>query len=96
MGDVLAALDHHFSVEPQHVILVVEEAPMLPPEWSDEVPLSIVVGDADSTRIVLFRLPMSQRCHTSNDLEELVWSVVLDRLAELWHISPDDLDPRGP
>jgi predicted Zn-dependent protease with MMP-like domain len=95
VGDVLAALDHHFTAESDHVEIVVEEAPMLPPEWTDEVPLSIVVPGAGSTRVVLFRMPISHRCLTADDLEELVWTVILDRLAEIWHISPDDLDPRG-
>jgi predicted Zn-dependent protease with MMP-like domain len=94
VGDVLAALDHHFTAEPDHVDVVVEEVPMLPPEWSEEVPLSVVVRDPDGVRIALFRLPMTQRCPTDDDLEDLVWTTVLDRLAEVWHMSPDDLDPR--
>lgn len=92
--DILAALEPHFTVEPDHVEVVVEEAPLLPPEWSDDVPLSIVSVSGDVTRIVLFRVPIAHRCLTREDVEELVWSVVLDRLAEVWHLSPDDLDPR--
>jgi hypothetical protein len=94
VGDVLAALEPHFVVETDHVEVAVEEAPLLPPEWTDDVPLSIVVPDAEGSRVVLFRIPIAQRCASDEDLEELVWSVVLDRLAEVWHISPDDLDPR--
>ena len=94
VGDVLGALDHHFTAEPDHVDIVVEEAPLLPPEWTDEVPLSIIAARAGATRVVLFRLPMSNRCRTRTDLEDLVWSVVLERLGEVWHISPEDLDPR--
>lgn len=92
--EILAALEPHFTIEPDQVEVVVEEAPLLPPEWTDDVPLSIVVTGVDSTRILLFRIPISQRCSTTEDVEELVWSVVLDRLAEVWHMSPDDLDPR--
>lgn len=94
VGDVLRALERHFAAEPDHVDLVVEEAPLLPPEWTDDVPLSIVVPGAEATKIVLFRMPIAHRCPTSEDLEELVWTVIVDRLAEVWHISPDDLDPR--
>lgn len=94
VGDVLAALDSHFRVEPDHVEVAVEEAPLLPLEWSDDVPLSILTTGPESTRVVLFRIPITQRCSTPDDLEDLVWSVVLDRLAEVWHMSPDDLDPR--
>lgn len=94
VGDVLASLEPHFAAEPDHVDIVVEEAPMLPPEWTDEVPLSIVVSRPRDSRVVLFRLPISHRCTSRHELEELVWSVVLERLAEVWHMSPDDLDPR--
>lgn len=92
--DILGALEPHFSAEPDHVEIVVEEAPLLPAEWSDDVPLSIVAVDGETHRVLLFRIPITQRCATTDDLEELVWSVVLDRLAEVWHLSPDDLDPR--
>jgi hypothetical protein len=94
VGDVLAALESHFTVEPDHVEIVVEEAPLLPPEWTDDVPLSIVATVPDGHRVLLFRIPITQRCLTTVDLEELVWTVILDRLAEVWHMSPDDLDPR--
>lgn len=94
VGDVLAALEPHFTVESDHVEVVVEEAPLLPPEWTDDVPLSILATVPDGHRVMLFRIPIAQRCHTPADLEELVWSVVLERLAEVWHMSPDDLDPR--
>jgi hypothetical protein len=94
VGDVIAALEPHFAVEPDHVQVVVEEAPLLPPEWTDDVPLSIIAPDPEGARVVLFRIPIAQRCSSNDDLEDLVWSVVLDRLAEVWHMSPDDLDPR--
>lgn len=94
VGGVLAALEPHFAVEPDQVEIVVEEAPLLPPEWTDDVPLSIVAPGNDGTRVLLFRIPITQRCLTTTDLEDLVWSVVLDRLADVWHMSPDDLDPR--
>src|SRR3954452_22665037 len=55
VGDVLADLDHHFVAETDDVHLVVEEAPMLPPEWTDDVPLSVLSPGADATRVVLFR-----------------------------------------
>jgi hypothetical protein len=94
VGDILAALEPHVDAEPDHVEIVVEEAPLLPPEWSDEVPLSIVAGLPDGHRIMVYRIPITQRCSGREDLEDLVWTVVLDRLAEVWHLSPDDLDPR--
>lgn len=94
VGEVIAALEPYFVVETDHVQVVVEEAPILPPEWTDDVPLSIIATDTEGSRVVLFRIPIAQRCTSHEDLEDLVWSVVLERLSEVWHISPDDLDPR--
>jgi hypothetical protein len=104
---VLAALEKHFAAEPDPVDVVVEEAPLLPPEWSDDVPTSTGVTVDGRSRIVLYRLPISQRCADSPGggagpraasysrvLEDAVWQVLLDRLAEVWQISPDDIDPR--
>jgi len=104
---VLAALEKHFAAEPDHVDVVVEEAPLLPPEWSDDVPTSTASTGGGSSRIVLYRLPISQRCtdpagggagpraaSNSRVLEDAVWQVLLDRLAEVWQVSPDDIDPR--
>ena len=61
----------------------------------------------ETSRIVLYRLPISQRCADapgggagpraasySRALEDAVWQVLLDRLAEVWQVSPDDIDPR--
>src|SRR3954454_22126128 len=89
--DILAVLEPHFAIEPDHVEIVIEEAPLLPPEWTDEVPLSIVVGPAlggviggmETTRISLYRIPITHRCANPTDIEDLVWSVILDRLAEV-------------
>lgn len=94
VADILTALEPHFTIEPDHVEVVVEEAPLLPPEWTDDVPLSIVAGTEDDRRVVIFRIPIAHRCAARDELEDLVWSVVLDALAEVWHMSPDDLDPR--
>lgn len=94
VSDVLERLRPHFEIESETVEFAVEDVPLLPRDWSDEVPLSTVVRAGDSTRIVLFRLPMRDRCDTSIDLLDLVWTTVLDRLAEVWHMPPDDLDPR--
>jgi hypothetical protein len=91
---VLAALEKHFAAEPDPVDVVVEEAPLLPPEWSDDVPTSTGVTVDGTSRIVLYRLPISQRCADPIQLEDAVWQVLLDRLAEVWQVSPDDIDPR--
>jgi len=91
---ILAAMEKHFAAEPDDVDVVVEDAPLLPPEWSDDVPTSTGATIGGTSRIVLYRLPISQRCADPIQLEDAVWQVLLDRLAEVWQVSPDDIDPR--
>lgn len=94
VSDVLTSLRPHFDNETETVEFAVEEAPLLPQDWSDDVPLSTLVTSPGVTRVVLFRLPMAHR--STNDLEllDVVWTTVLGRLAEIWHVPPEDLDPR--
>ncbi len=96
ISDILQSLRPHFEIESEVVEFAVEEAPILPEDWAEDLPLSTVVTTAELARIVLFRLPMTHRSDNENDLIELAWTTVLDRLAEVWHMSPDDLDPRQP
>lgn len=91
---ILDPLEKHFAAEPDPVEVVVEDVPLLPPDWDEEVPLSTVSQTADLARVVLYRRPLSEGCTTRDDLEDRVWDVVLHRLAEVWQVSPDDLDPR--
>lgn len=91
---VLDPLEKHFVAEPDPVEVVVEDIPLLPPDWDEEVPVSTVSMSADGARVVLYRRPLSEGCTTRDDLEDRLWDVVLHRLAEVWQVSPDDLDPR--
>ena len=91
---IVTALESVFRAEPDPVEVVVEEAPRLPPEWTDEVPASVIAHHEGTTRVVVFRLPITHRCQTPQQLEEMTWAVLLDQLASVWHVSPGDLDPR--
>lgn len=94
VSEVIHALEGRFAAEPEQVEIAVEEAPMLPTEWIGDVPFSTLNRGGASSRVVVFRLPLSARCETRSDLADLVWSVLLTRLGEVWQVSPDDLDPR--
>jgi len=91
---ILARLDHHFEREPEHVEVAVEEAPRLPETWTDPVPLSIVNPAPAGHRIVLYRLPIVSRASEADELDDIIWTVLLRRLGEVWHHSAEDLDPR--
>jgi|SRR5664279_2639503 len=91
---ILTALEPAFGAEPDPIEVIVEEAPRLPPEWSDVVPASVVTEHGGTTRVVVFRLPIVQRCRTQHDLEDMTWAVILGQLGSVWQVDPDDLDPR--
>ncbi|MFD1825542.1 MULTISPECIES: metallopeptidase family protein [Mumia] len=74
--------------------VAVEDVPVLPRRWRDEVPLGTVVPDRERPRVVLFRQPVQHRVESRADLDDLVLSVLVDQLATLWRCDPDDLDPR--
>ena len=44
---------------------------------------------------MLYRLPLTKRCSSRREIEDSTWEVILGRLAEVWEMSPDDIDPRG-
>lgn len=92
---ILTAMAKHLEAEPDRVDVVTEEAPLLPDSWTEPVPTSALVRGPDSARIVLYRLPLTKRCRNRDEIEDSTWQVILDRLAEVWEMSPDDIDPRG-
>ncbi|MCR4512526.1 metallopeptidase family protein [Aeromicrobium sp. 50.2.37] len=94
VAGVLAPLEKHFDAEPDEVEVVVEDVPLLPADWTDEVPLSNLSRRGDVALVVLYRRPLTDHCTSRIELEDRVWDVVLHRLAEVWQVSPDDLDPR--
>jgi hypothetical protein len=91
---IVDALTKHFEAEPDQVDIVTEEVPLLPANWSNPVPTSVAVRGPDAARVILYRLPLTKRCRSRAEVENATWQAVLDRLAEIWQVSPDDLDPR--
>ncbi|MGH1563409.1 metallopeptidase family protein [Mumia sp. DW29H23] len=75
--------------------VAVEDVPVLPRRWRDEVPLGTVVPDRERPRVVLFRQPVQHRATSRADLDDLVLSVLVDQLAALWRCDPEELDPRA-
>lgn len=74
----------------------VEETPIVPDDWeSGTVPLGSLVRGSGSTptRLVLFRRPVELRCETRADLEVMVHTVLVEQVAELLGLPPEDVDP---
>jgi predicted Zn-dependent protease with MMP-like domain len=94
---IVMDVDARWSERLGLVEYAVEDTPMVPDDWStDTVPLSSLVrgSGARPTRLVLFRRPIEHRCETRADLEALVLTVVVEQVAELLNIDPDQVDPR--
>jgi hypothetical protein len=94
---VLEELEERWHAELGLVEFAVEEAPMVPDDWtSDTVPLaSLVRGSGGSpTRLVLFRRPIELRAETRGDLSALVLTVLVEQVSELLGRPPEEIDPR--
>lgn len=75
----------------------VEDAPLVPDDWySGGVPLASLIrrGGGEPTRMVLFRRPIEHRAGSREELEGLVLMVVVEQVAELLGIAPEEVDER--
>ena len=75
----------------------VEDTPVIPDDWqADQVPLSSLIRGSGTrpARLVLFRRPIEHRCETRGDLEAMVLTVLVEQVAELLGLPPEDVDPR--
>ncbi|MBE7323456.1 metallopeptidase family protein [Nocardioides sp. Y6] len=75
----------------------VEDTPMVPDDWDDaEVPLATLVrgSGGQPSRLVLFRRPLERRSDTREELRALVLTVVVEQVAALLGMDPEDVDPR--
>lgn len=75
-----------------------------PPEVVAEgpVPLSRLVpagidkrGETTRARVVLFRRPLERRAKHPEDLEDLLFEVLVEQVATYLGVDPDEIDPAG-
>lgn len=95
--DVVQILDKRLHSRLGLVEYAVEDTPLVPDEWGDEiVPLASMVRGSGATpsRLVLFRRPIEHRCQDRTELRALVFTVVVEQIAELLGMDPDEVDPR--
>lgn len=95
--ETVTEIDARWQRELGLVEYAVEDTPLLPDDWGEEtVPLSSLIRGTggDPTRLVLFRRPIEHRCESRADLEALVLTVVVEQVAELLGLPPEDIDPR--
>lgn len=75
----------------------VEDIPQVPDDWeSRDVPLASLVRGTrgEPSRIVLFRRPIERRSRSREELAGMVLAVVVEQVAELLGIPPQEVDHR--
>lgn len=95
--DIVTEVDARWHRELGLVEYAVEDTPLLPDDWGeDTVPLSSLIRGTggDPSRLVVFRRPIEHRCDSRADRDALVLTVVVEQLAELLGLPPEDIDPR--
>jgi len=96
--DVVAEIEERWRSRLGLVEYAVEDTPLVPDDWQGaSVPLSSLVrgGGGTPSRVVLFRRPIEHRAETREELDALVLTVVVEQVAELLGLDPDEVDPRG-
>ncbi len=95
--DTVTEVDARWQGELGLVEYAVEDTPLLPDDWGEEtVPLSSLIRGtgSDPSRLVLFRRPIEHRCESRAELDALVLTVVVEQVAELLGLPPEEIDPR--
>lgn len=92
---VVERLRARFPVELASVDFGVEDHPMLPEDWDQQVPYAsrLPASPGHAARVVLFRRPLTTHARDRDELAGLVLDTVVEQLAVLWGRDPDDIDP---
>lgn len=95
--EVVADVEERWSARLGLVEYAVEDTPQVPDDWGIEhrVPLSSLVRGAGGrpTRLVVFRRPLEHRAETHAELDVLVRTVIVQQVAELLGVPPEEIDP---
>lgn len=93
---LVAQLEPRWGATWGRVEFGVEEAPLIPPDWRDDVPLATLVAATrtDPARIVVFRRPVERRVSGRAETAALVLALLVERVAELLGRDPHEIDPR--
>lgn len=96
--DAVEQLERRWSRELDEVEFAVEDVPPSDPSpWEHgEVPLGrfFPADGALPARIVVYRRPVETRAADSQEIGELAQSVVVEQVAHLLDMAPEDVDPR--
>lgn len=89
-------LRRHVGAALDAVEIGVEEVPLLPADWDQEVPLSahLPAHRRAPARVVVYRLPVSERVRGRVETVAFVLDLLVEEVADLVGRDPDELDPR--
>lgn len=96
--DAVERLEHRWPDEMDGIEFAVEDVPPSDPSpWEhDGVPLGRYFPASGRLphRIVLYRRPIERRAESASDLPALVGDVVVEQVAHLLGMTPEQVDPR--
>ncbi|MDR0415875.1 MAG: metallopeptidase family protein [Propionibacteriaceae bacterium] len=78
-----------------HVDIGIEEVPDVADLWSPHVPLATArdAGPNHAAQIVVYRRPIEFRCSDRHQIQQLVFTTVVEQLSQVTGISIDRIDP---
>jgi predicted Zn-dependent protease with MMP-like domain len=103
--DAIASLESRWAEELEGVEFAVEDVPPPDTGWDEGVVADETAGGpvplgrllpavpGVAPRVVVYRRPLEARATGRADLGELVHEVVVDQVAQLLGLDPDELDP---
>lgn len=97
IADAVDQLEQRWADQLAHVEVAVEDVPPVPldPPAGWVVPLGRAVPARRDrpAQIVVYRRPVQARASAPDELAELVHDVVVEQLADLLGLAPDQVDP---
>lgn len=95
--DALERLDRRWGAQLQAMEFAVEDVPSEdPPVWTPGVvPLAraLPAVRGERARVIVYRRPLETRATGRHELAALVHDVVVEQVAELLGLTPDEVDP---
>lgn len=86
---------HHCPDALAHVDIGVEDVPDPADIWSNRVPLAIAheAGGDKIAQIILYRRPIEFRCSNRPQIQQLIFTTVVEQLSQMTGLPIDRLDP---
>jgi predicted Zn-dependent protease with MMP-like domain len=86
---------HHCPDALTHVDIGVEEVPDVTGLWSRRVPLATAHdgGPGRAAQIVVYRRPIELRCSDRSQIQQLIFTSMVEQLSQVTGIPLDSLDP---